>query len=132
MSESESKYFIRFNDLREEVLPGFQMASFDGENMTAALLSCQIDDGVAETPHAHENEQINIYYEGDALMHVGDETCLVGAGWIVIIPPNVVHQGGGVIGGEPTLQCNFSSPARGKGYVKFMQDAMGAETGEDK
>ena len=86
--------------------------------------------GKGEDPHAHENEQINIYFNGIMRMKVEDQIKDVGDGWVVVIPPNVVHTGLGIL--DPTIQINFSSPARGKGYVDFIKGVTHANEKADK
>ena len=125
---AESKYFHSFRDLKEELSPGVRMCPFDGDRMTVSLMSvAPLTKGKGEDPHAHENEQINIYFEGKMNMMVDGQHQEVGPGWLVIVPPGVVHTGDVM---EPTIQINYSSPPRGKGYVQYMKDITHTEDEE--
>ena len=120
---ADSRYFVRFKDIVGEIRPGVRMCNFDGQNMTAALISVSpLEPGPGEKPHAHENEQINIYIDGKAHMIIEGEEQVCEAGWMAIVPPNAMHQG---IITVPAIQVNFSAPARGTGYLEFMKRTAG-------
>lgn len=66
-------------------------------------------------------KDILTYLAGRTVMSVEGQSEVCGPGWICVIPPDVPHEGTLV---EPTLQVNFSSPARGAGYVEFLRNAF--------
>ena len=108
--------FINFMDLDIELKVGMHLAPFNCTTMTAALLQVGIDPG--EDEHHHIYEQVNTYLAGEMVMTVGGETCVVGPGWVVTVPPDVTHTG---MMTKPALQVNFSSPSRGEGYADFLR-----------
>lgn len=111
--------FVDFNELDIELKEGMNLAPFNCQTMTAAMLQVGIDPG--EDAHQHIHEQVNTYLAGEMIMTVGDETQTVNPGWIATIPPNVMHTG---LMTKPALQVNFSSPSRGEGYADFLRSVF--------
>lgn len=116
---SEMPAFIHMEDGNNQITKTCSIAPYDVPNMTAAFLNVCEDQ--QEEPHHHPYEQINTYLAGYTRMTVEGETQVCGPGWLCVIPPDVEHEGTPV---EPTLQVNFSSPARGAGYVEFLRNAF--------
>lgn len=116
---SEIPAFIHMEDGNIQITKTCSIAPYDVSNMTAALLNVCEDQQEAE--HHHPYEQINTYLAGRTVMSVEGQSEVCGPGWICVIPPDVPHEGTLV---EPTLQVNFSSPARGAGYVEFLRNAF--------
>lgn len=108
--------FIDFLDYDIELKEGMNLAPFNCDTMTAALLQVGIDPG--EDEHHHIYEQVNTYLAGEMVMTVNGESCVVGPGWVVTVPPDVPHAG---LMTKPALQVNFSSPSRGEGYADFLR-----------
>ena len=111
------RQFIDYGNI--QITKTCSIAPYDVSNMTAALLNVCEDQQEAE--HHHPYEQINTYLAGRTVMSVEGQSEVCGPGWICVIPPDVPHEGTLV---EPTLQVNFSSPARGAGYVEFLRNAF--------
>ena len=114
--------FFCFDEHRIPLTDGCSLSPFDIPEMTAASLVVGIDP--KEDRHNHIYEQINTYLAGEMLMTVGDKSQLVGPGWVVVIPPDVPHDG---LMLKPALQVNFSSPARGSGYADFLRKTFSAK-----
>lgn len=114
--------FMRMEDGNIQITKTCSIAPYDVSNMTAAMLNVCEDQ--QEEKHHHPYEQINTYLAGRTLMNVEGDCEVCGPGWICVIPPDVPHEGSVV---EPTLQVNFSSPARGPGYVDFLRNAFKAD-----
>lgn len=91
------------------VRPGVDRKSFGGQGATLALH--RLMPGHEPKPHSHPNEQIAYILAGTIRFHVGEEVHLVGAGGLLLIPPNVVHWGE-VVGDEPVLNLDVFTPAR--------------------
>lgn len=108
--------FINLEELSIQLTEGCSLAPFDVPAMTAAFLQVGVDP--EEDRHHHIYEQINIYLAGEMLMTVDNCRQVVGPGWVVVIPPDVPHDG---VMLKPALQVNFSSPARGPGYADFLR-----------
>ena len=113
--------FVTFDEHRIQLTEGCSLAPFDVPEMTAASLVVGVDP--QEDLHHHIYEQINTYIAGEMLMTVGGKSQLVGKGWVVVIPPDVPHEG---LMLKPALQVNFSSPARGPGYADFLRETFSA------
>lgn len=111
--------FLDFQDFDIELKEGMNLAPFNCKTMTAALLQVGIDPG--EDEHHHVHEQINTYLAGEMVMTVGNESQVVGPGWIITVPPDVPHTG---LMTKPALQVNFSSPSRGEGYADFLRSVF--------
>ncbi len=57
------------------------------------LAEARLAPGAGTAPHHHvKTEEIYYLIEGQGLMRVGDETCEVGPGDAIAIPPGEVHQ----------------------------------------
>jgi len=111
--------FIHMEDGSINITKTCSIAPYDVSNMTVALLNVCEDQ--QEEEHHHPYEQINTYIAGRTAMFVEGQNQVCGPGWICVIPPDVSHEGTPI---EPTLQVNFSSPARGPGYVDFLRNAF--------
>jgi len=120
--ESPYPAFIHMEDGNIQLTKGCSLAPYDVPGMTAGFLN--VGEDPQEDRHHHPYEQINTYLAGKMVMTVGSESEVVGPGWIVVIPPDVEHEGLMI---EPALQVNFSSPARGPGYAEFLRNTFSAE-----
>ncbi|TPQ51343.1 cupin domain-containing protein [Prosthecomicrobium hirschii] len=95
------------------VRPGVDRKAFGGDGATVTLH--RLMPGHEPKPHSHPNEQIAYILAGTIRFFVGDEEHLVGAGGLLVIPPNVVHWGE-VVGDEPVLNFDVFTPARPEYY----------------
>lgn len=91
------------------VRDGVERKAFSGEGATVALH--RLHPGHEPRPHSHEHEQIAYIISGTMRFHVGEASHLVGAGGLILIPPNVVHCGE-VVGDEPVLNLDVFTPQR--------------------
>jgi quercetin dioxygenase-like cupin family protein len=91
------------------VRDGIERKSFTGGGATLALH--RLSPGHALLPHAHPHEQIVWILEGEVDFHVGDEVVRLGAGGLVVVPPNVTHYAE-LVGDRPALNLDVFTPAR--------------------
>jgi quercetin dioxygenase-like cupin family protein len=88
-----------------EILPGCRTRIPYGENLMLSYL--EMDDGAEVPLHSHPHEQGGILLHGKVQLTIGEETRVVAAGSLFIIPPNVVHRAVAV-GGKAVVLDVFS------------------------
>ena len=73
-----------------EPVPGCRLRTPHGQNLMLSYLEMEAG---AEVPmHHHPHEQGGILLQGKVQLTIGDETRIVEAGSLFIIPPNVPHR----------------------------------------
>ena len=82
---------------------------FSGDKATLAFTT--LDPGHTPNPHSHPHEQIVYILAGELRFVVGGEETIVGAGDMLVIPPNVEHYAE-TISEEPALDLSIFSPRR--------------------
>jgi quercetin dioxygenase-like cupin family protein len=87
------------------VLPGCRLRTPYGENLMLSYL--EMDDGAEVPLHHHPHEQAGILLRGRMQLTIGDETRVVEAGSMFIIPPNTPHRAVAV-GGSAVVLDVFS------------------------
>lgn len=84
--------FINFADLAaREIVPGFHGKFVHSDHMTVSRWSVEV--GALLPPHAHAHEQVTMVLEGQLELTVGEETQVLEAGMVAVIPGNVTHSG---------------------------------------
>src|ERR1700722_1826436 len=78
-----------------------------GENATISQLL--LKKGAAVPRHAHTNEQYSWIISGSLKFIFDDREILVGAGAVLVIPPNVAHSG---VALEDTVDVDIFAPRR--------------------
>ena len=73
----------------KEVLPGMHIRTFWGEKQLLSLV--ELDANITLPNHSHPHEQSTFVLEGELEFHLGEETRLLRAGDLVIIPGGVEH-----------------------------------------
>ncbi|HWK47491.1 MAG TPA: cupin domain-containing protein [Stellaceae bacterium] len=91
------------------VREGVDRKAFSSEAATVALN--RLMPGHEPRPHSHPNEQIAYIVSGTIRFFVGGQEHLMGAGGLLVIPPNVEHWGE-VVGDEPVLNLDVFTPRR--------------------
>ena len=71
-------------------VPGCRMRTPFGQNLMLSYL--EMDDGAEVPLHHHPHEQGGILLSGRVQLTIGDETRIVEAGSMFLIPPNVPHR----------------------------------------
>ena len=89
-------------------VPGCRMRTPAGKNMMLSYL--EMDPGAEVPLHHHPHEQGGILLEGRVQLTIGDETRVVEAGAMFLIPPNVPHRAVAV--GGPVRVLDVFSPVR--------------------
>lgn len=74
-----------------EMVPGYHAKFVHSENVTIA--HWDIEEGNALPKHAHPHEQVVNLIEGRFELTLNDESAILEAGSVVIIPSNVMHSG---------------------------------------
>lgn len=101
-----------FIDIRDyqpiEPVPGCRMRTPFGEHLMLSYL--EIDEGAEVPLHHHPHEQGGILLRGRLQLTIGDETRLVEAGAMFLIPPHVPHRAVAV--GGPAVVLDVFSPVR--------------------
>lgn len=92
-----------------EIRTGVYRKAFTGEGATLALH--KLEPGHEPRPHKHPYEQIVYILAGKVDFHVGDATTRLGAGGLLVVPPNVMHHAE-VVGDEDVLNLDVFTPAR--------------------
>ena len=92
----------------KEITPEIRARTFWGENMLTALVD--LDANAILPTHSHPHEQISFILEGELEFELGDETKIVRAGDVVVIPSNVPHTV--KVGGSPAKVLDTFSPVR--------------------
>jgi len=93
----------------EQVREGVERKAFSGEGATVSLNRLQ--PGHEPRPHCHPNEQIVYILAGQIEFHIGDTVTRLGAGELLVVPPNAEHWGV-VIGDETVLNLDVFTPKR--------------------
>ena len=91
------------------VREGVDRKSFTGAGATLALH--RLMPGHTPSPHKHPHEQIVYILQGRIRMHVEQDSKLLGAGSLMVIPPNAEHWGA-VEGDEVVLNLDVFTPKR--------------------
>ena len=93
----------------KKIREGVYQKAFTGEGATLALH--KLHPGHEPRPHKHPNEQIVYIMEGEVDFHVGEEIYRLGAGGLLVIPPNIMHYAE-VIGDKEVLNLGVFTPKR--------------------
>jgi quercetin dioxygenase-like cupin family protein len=108
--------FIDINAIpTHEVCPGCRLRTPYGQNLMLSYL--EMDEGAVIPLHDHPHEQGGMLLEGKLELTIGDETRVVEAGSMFIIPPNVPHKAVAI--GGPALVLDVFSPIR-EDYAELM------------
>ncbi len=73
-----------------EPVPGCRMRTPFGQNLMLSYL--EMDDGAEVPLHHHPHEQGGILLKGEVQLTIGEETRVVQAGSLFLIPPNTPHR----------------------------------------
>lgn len=90
------------------VLPGCRLRTPYGQNIMLSYL--EMDAGAVVPLHQHPHEQAGMLLKGRLELTIGDETRVVEAGSLFLIPPNTPHKATAV--GGPVLVLDVFSPIR--------------------
>lgn len=74
---------------QKEIIKGFKARFIHTATNTIGYV--EIEKGAVLPEHSHHHEQITQITEGTLKMVVNNETCILNAGSIIIIPPNAKH-----------------------------------------
>jgi quercetin dioxygenase-like cupin family protein len=100
-----------FNPAEREakaIFPGALSRTFWGEQMLLSLL--ELAPGSVVPRHSHPHEQAGIVLEGELEFTIGDETRVVKAGELFVIPGGVEHSV--KVGEQPARALDIFSPVR--------------------
>ncbi len=97
------------------VLPGCRLRTPYGQNIMLSYL--EMDEGAVVPLHHHPHEQAGMLLKGRLELTIGEETRVVEAGSLFIIPPNTPHKAVAV--GGPVLVLDVFSPPR-EDYAELM------------
>ena len=101
--------FINLSDYQAiEPVPGCRMRTPFGQNLMLSYL--EMEPGAEVPLHHHPHEQGGILLRGRMQLTIGDETRIVEAGSLFLIPPNVPHRA--VALDEPCTVLDVFSPVR--------------------
>ncbi len=101
--------FINIDDYPAiEPVPGCRMRTPFGQHLMLSYL--EMEDGAEVPLHHHPHEQGGILLKGQLQLTIGDETRIVEAGSLFLIPPNVPHRAVAVNG--PATVLDVFSPIR--------------------
>lgn len=89
-------------------LPGCRMQTPYGENLM--LSRVELQEGAVIPLHDHPHEQGGIVLEGQLELTIGDDTRILQAGQMYIIPPNMPHRAAAHNG--PAVALDVFSPVR--------------------
>ena len=89
------------------VLPGCRLRTPYGQNLMLSYL--EMDSGAEVPLHHHPHEQAGMLLKGRMQLTIGDETRMVEAGSMFIIPPNTPHE---FVCTEDTIDIDFFAPQR--------------------
>ena len=73
----------------KEVIPGMHIRTFWGEKLLLSLVDLEAN--ITLPKHSHPHEQSTYVLEGELLFYLADESRLLRAGDVVIIPGGVEH-----------------------------------------
>ncbi len=111
MIESSAVQLYRWVDIPEEPLKGtITRRLITAERMMIAQVFLKMGDDVPK--HSHHNEQISYIVAGKlrfVLGENGEREIIVGAGEVLVIPPNLPHA---ALALEDTLDIDVFSPPR--------------------
>ena len=93
----------------EPVREGVERKAFSGDGATVSLNRLQ--PGHEPRPHDHPHEQIVYILSGQIDFHIGETVTRLGAGGLLVVPPNARHWGV-VVGDEPVLNLDVFTPKR--------------------
>lgn len=88
-------------------VPGCRLRTPYGENLMLSYL--EMDDGAEVPLHHHPHEQGGILLKGRLELTIGEETRVVEAGSLFLIPPNVPHRAVAI---GPAVVLDVFSPVR--------------------
>lgn len=91
-----------------EPVPGCRMRTPFGQHLMLSYL--EMDHGAEVPLHHHPHEQGGILLKGTLQLTIGDETRVVQAGSLFLIPPNVPHRAVAIAG--PATVLDVFSPIR--------------------
>lgn len=91
------------------VRSGVDRKSFSGEGGTLALH--RLAPGHEPRPHQHPHEQIVYILAGQIRFHLQGSSVLLGAGGLLVVPPDTEHWGE-VVGDETVLNLDVFTPKR--------------------
>ena len=106
----------------QEVVPGCRLRTPYGENLMLSYL--EMDEGAVIPLHHHPHEQGGMLLEGKLSFTMGEETRIVEAGAMFIIPPNVPHTVVAIDG--PAVILDVFSPVR-EDYAEMFNHYIPAE-----
>ena len=92
---------------KEQLNPSFARQVIHGETLTAARVF--IKKGYVVPMHNHVNEQLSLIEEGSLKFILEGKEVVVGAGQLLLIPPNVPHSAEAL---EDTVGIDFFTPVR--------------------
>lgn len=98
-----------------EPVPGCRLRTPYGQNLMLSYL--EMDAGAEIPMHHHPHEQGGILLRGRLQLTIGDETRVVDAGAMFLIPPNVPHRAVAIDG--PAVVMDVFSPVR-EDYAELM------------
>jgi quercetin dioxygenase-like cupin family protein len=90
------------------VIPGCRLRTPYGKNIMLSYL--EMDSGAVVPLHQHPHEQAGMLLKGRIELTIGEETRVVEAGSLFIIPPNTLHRAVAVDG--PAVVLDVFSPVR--------------------
>ena len=93
----------------KKIRDGVYQKAFTGKGATLALH--KLEPQHEPRPHKHPNEQIVYIMEGEVDFHVGDGVHRLGAGGLLVVPPNVMHHAV-VVGDQDVLNLDVFTPMR--------------------
>jgi quercetin dioxygenase-like cupin family protein len=91
-----------------DLLPGCKLRTPYGQNIMLSYL--EMDAGAEVPLHHHPHEQAGMLLKGRLELTIGDETRVVEAGSLFIIPPNTPHRAVAI--GGPAVVLDVFSPIR--------------------
>ena len=101
--------FINLSDYQAiEPVPGCRMRTPFGQNLMLSYL--EMEPGAEVPLHHHPHEQGGILLRGRMQLTIGEETRIVEAGSLFLIPPNVPHRAVALDG--PCTVLDVFSPVR--------------------
>lgn len=101
--------FLNLADFKSiEPVPGCRMRTPFGKHLMLSYL--EMDAGAEVPLHSHPHEQGGMLLRGTLQLTIGDETRVVEAGAMFLIPPNVPHRAVAISG--PAVVLDVFSPVR--------------------
>lgn len=88
-------------------VPGCRLRTPYGENLMLSYL--EMEDGAVVPLHHHPHEQGGVLLKGRLELTIGEETRIVEAGSLFLIPPNVPHRAVAI---GPAVVLDVFSPVR--------------------